>query len=64
MKLRATYETQTYITRDGYFAIHQVDQLGEESVVCLSPDQMRLLVLNMQKELEDTSWWADAIEEE
>jgi len=64
MKIRATYETETYISQGGYFTIRQIDGLGEESILCLSPDQMRLLVANMQKELEDISWWADAIEEE
>lgn len=64
MKLRATYETETYISAGGHYAIRQVNSLDEEAIVCLSPDQMRLLVADMQEHLKDIGWWADAVEEE
>lgn len=64
MKIRATYETETYLSQGGHFSIKQLDGIGDESIICLSPDQMRLLVTEMQKWLEDTSWWVDAIAED
>lgn len=64
MKIRATFETETYISQGGYFVIRQIDSLGEESLVMLSPGQMQLLVDDMKATIQDSSWWSDAIAEE
>ncbi|MCS6490766.1 hypothetical protein NX872_21150 [Burkholderia thailandensis] len=58
MKLKATYETEVYISNGGYLAIKQKDHLGnEDPVVILSPDQARAVMNEFQRLLDDPSWW-------
>ncbi len=64
MKIRATFETETYQSQSGYFAIRQVDNVGEEAIILLSPGQIQLLIDDMKSAIEDSGWWSDAIAEE
>ena len=57
MKLKAHFETLTFITCSGYFAISQADPLGgDPSVVLLTPTQMHALIDDFEENLKDTSW--------
>lgn len=63
-KIKSTDETHVYISRSGYLAIKQVSNLGEESVIALSPHQAKLVADELYRQLEDTSWWEDAESDE
>ena len=63
MKIRATYETETYICQGGYFAIKQ-DQCGEDQIIMLSPSQCELVIEEMKKAVAEQGWWSDAVSEE
>lgn len=58
MKMPAHYETDTYMTAGGYYAIKQ-DSLfgGEPSLILLKPDQLRALIKDMTEALENLSWF-------
>ncbi|MCQ0032560.1 MULTISPECIES: hypothetical protein [Burkholderia] len=60
IKLKASYETEIYISQGGYLVIHQVNGLGEESQVLLSPEQAQAVVSELSMQLKDTSWWESA----
>ena len=62
MKLKATTATNTFINGRGYYAISQDGAMGEDSpIIELSPDQMALIISDMQEKLEDQkNWWFDA----
>ena len=63
MKLKAVFETETYISEGGYYVIKQTDQFyGEEAVVMLSPSQLKVLIDDMTKHYVDSSWWGAANE--
>ena len=48
MKLKAHYETETYMTAGGYYAIKQEDPMGNDpSIVLLKPEQIRALIRDM-----------------
>jgi len=54
MKLKQTFETETYISEGGYYAIKQDD----EAIVLLSPEQLRLLIADMSEAISgDADWW-------
>lgn len=56
-KLKAAFETEIYISDGGYFVLKQDDPLSDESIhVCLTPEQMRVVIREMQEALEDTCW--------
>jgi hypothetical protein len=41
LKIRGSYDTEIYITEDGYVAIKQVEPLGaEDTVLLLAPEQL------------------------
>ncbi|MGF6856020.1 hypothetical protein [Paraburkholderia sp. CI3] len=61
IKLKATLETEVYISQGGYLAINQENNIGEESTVILSPDQARVVVKEIERQLEDTSWWEESV---
>ena len=57
MKLKAHYETETYLTDGGYYAIRQDDPLGgDPAIVLLTPTQMQALIDDFEENLKDTSW--------
>lgn len=56
MKLSAHYETITYMSAGGYYAIKQDDLLGNEpAIILLKPDQLRALIKDMTAALDDPS---------
>lgn len=56
MKLPAHYETESYMTEGGYYAIKQEDPSGNDpSIILLKPDQIRALIKDMAAALEDLS---------
>jgi hypothetical protein len=57
MRLKASYETESYISKGGYYAIKQVDPMQEEQIVLLSPTQLRKLAEDIQEALGDETWW-------
>lgn len=63
MKLRATHETETYISQNGYFAIRQ-ERHNEEQIVLLSPSQLAMLLEEIKLAVQEQEWWTDAITEE
>ncbi|WP_334067282.1 hypothetical protein [Burkholderia cepacia] len=64
IKLKASYETEIYISQGGYLVIHQVNGLGEESRILLSPDQARAVASEISHQLEDTTWWNSVVPED
>jgi hypothetical protein len=69
MKIKAAHETETFINQNGYYAIKQPAQLtdhrGDEVpvVVQLTPDQMRLLIADMNESLESAHEWFEETEQ-
>lgn len=67
MKIKAAYETEAFINQHGYYAIKQEGccaSCGEKppAVVQLTPDQMRLLIADMQESLEGAEEWFEEAE--
>lgn len=70
MKIKDTTETNTYISGRGYYVIRQPE--GEDSDgymvdagVALSPEQMRLIIVDMEaKLLSADKWWSAQSSEE
>ena len=58
MKLPVHYETETYMTAGGYYAIKQ-DSLfgGDPSLILLKPDQIRALIKDMTEALDNPIWF-------
>jgi hypothetical protein len=66
MKLKAHFETETYMTEGGYYAIKQDDYMGgrEPSLILLKPDQIRALIKDMQEALKHLELFnGDEVEE-
>ncbi|WP_175920365.1 hypothetical protein [Burkholderia pyrrocinia] len=61
IKLKATHETEVYISQGGYLAISQDSGDGEDAIVILSPEQARVVAKEIMRQLEDTSWWDESI---
>lgn len=59
MKLKASYETETYLTEGGHYGVKQTGWDGEESCILLTPSQMRCLVRDFEEALEDDSWFSE-----
>ena len=57
MKLNAHYETETYMTESGYYAIRQDDPYG---VILLKPEQLRAMIKDMAVALEHPEWFETA----
>lgn len=64
MKIRATYETETYLSESGYFAVRQERHNEEDQIVLLSPSQLTLLIEEMKLAVQDQEWWTDAVTDE
>ena len=68
MKIKAACETETYIGENDYYTIEQktpfLDSNGIriDAVVQLTPDQMRLLIADMEIHLETADDWFRASE--
>ncbi len=62
MKLKPTYETETFINERGYYVIAQIDAIGgDRQLIELSPDQMRILAADMTEHIEQSeSWWPES----
>jgi hypothetical protein len=59
MKLKPTFETETYINEQGYFAIHQTAGSGEEDIIWLSPEQLRAVIAEARVLLRtQKTWWS------
>lgn len=57
MKLPVHYETETYMTDGGYYAIKQDDPMGNDpDVVLLKPHQLRALIKDMMEALDNPLW--------
>lgn len=56
MKIKKSLETETYVTAAGYYAIHQELESGDRVALILTPEQMRLLIVDMEHHLKDLSW--------
>lgn len=58
MRLKAVFETEAYVSGGGYYVIKQTDQFyGEESVIMLSPSQMKELIADMTAHYVNSEWW-------
>lgn len=57
MKLKAEYETETYISADGSYVIQQPDNIeGTAQSIYLSRAQVALIVGDMLRQLEIPEW--------
>lgn len=62
MRLKATYETETYLSEEGYFVIRQTMGSGEEDLVWLSPDQLRAVMAHARRLLRsEKTWWPQEV---
>ena len=58
MKLKATYETECYISESGYYVISQDDPLMGESIkIILSAPQLQAIINHMTEACINSSWW-------
>lgn len=60
MKIKPSYETETYPTQGGHYAVKQVGWDGEGQCILLTPRQMRLIISDFESALEDDSWFEEA----
>jgi hypothetical protein len=60
VKLKATSETETYISVSGHYAIKQDGGFGQDQqTILLSPEQMLRLIADMREKLRDKkNWWS------
>lgn len=58
MRIKKTYETTTTVS-DGYYVISQSGECGDGSdTILLSPEQMELIISDMQNHLAaKEDWW-------
>lgn len=56
MKIKKSFETETCVNAAGYYAIHQELEFGDRVALILTPEQMRLLIVDMEHHLKDLSW--------
>lgn len=64
MKLKSQLETESYISQAGYYVIAQQNEYLGEQVVCLSPEQIKHLISDMQDAVADISWWTGGEKDE
>lgn len=58
MKLKESYATETFVSTAGYYTIKQPNQMADDdSIIMLTPEQMRLVMADMQEWLKDSSWF-------
>lgn len=55
MKIKQSYETETFTSAAGYYVIKQECEFVER-ITLLTPEQMRLLIVDMEEYLKDLSW--------
>lgn len=63
MKMKAQYETEVYLAASDYLVIKQTDALGEEALICLSHEQVKILSAELRKYAKDGNWWAGVVRE-
>lgn len=63
MKLKASHETETFISEAGYYTLKQENFLDEDQIISLTPAQMAHVIKDMQDWLVDQSWHSDLVEE-
>ena len=57
MKMKESFETETLVDEDGYYVIEQIiPHRCKVSELRLTPNQMRLLIADMEYHLKDLSW--------
>lgn len=54
MKIKQSYETETLTSAAGYYVIKQECEFVER-ITLLTPEQMRLLIVDMEEHLKDLS---------
>lgn len=58
MKIKASFETETYVSEGGYYVIKQENSEQDQQTVLLTPPQLRLIMKDMRKALSDTDWFS------
>lgn len=62
MKLKAEYETETYLSAGGGYIIQQPDNFeGQPQTIYLSRSQVKLLVEDMLSKLEIPEWGEEEV---
>jgi hypothetical protein len=61
MKLKASIETETFISEAGYYTLKQENFLDEDQIISLTPAQMAHIIIDMQSWLADKSWYEDVV---
>lgn len=57
MKPKESFETETFVDENGYYVIEQrIPRRCKVSELRLTPNQMRLLIADMEYHLKDLSW--------
>ena len=57
-KIKATYETDIYISEGGFLCIRQTSWPDDEETICLSPEQARVVITEMKSLLAcEKDWW-------
>jgi len=53
MKLEPSFETETYITKKGYYCIKQANDTNEEdSIILLTREQVKNIIIDMESEID------------
>lgn len=64
MKLKAAYETEVYITKNGYYAIRQESPLDEKNpIILLTRDQVVAISGDMKESLDLAIEWGESEEQ-
>lgn len=59
MKLKASLETETFISEAGYYTLKQENFMDENQIISLTPAQMVHIIRDMQEWLSDPSWYSE-----
>lgn len=57
MKLKPEYETECYITEDGYYLIKQPNPIDDDAVVLLTKSQVEKVISDMRDCLDIVGEW-------
>lgn len=64
MRLKREHATDTFINGNGYYAIRQESWPDDDSIIELTPAQMRLLIKDMREHINSSHEWFSPAEDD
>jgi hypothetical protein len=64
LRIKRSYETQVYAeAREGYVAIKQVHEAGDEDLILLTADQLPIVIKELQELLSTREEWEHDVQD-